>query len=525
MKKINIKKIIKESVEDVMRFQDLSQKDPGVSKQVYQMMQQGMSFDDAVNKLGVSALVSSPGSQPRSAQKVSSKPKQLSPFSNLVKPTSDPLAQQNPELAKKLPKGRTFRPSAPSPSLPNSGPVQTNPELKSNLDAGSQEAQPNSRMFALRQRHKKFQNSPQYQQWFKNQPQDMQQQISQQGQRTMKQENLQKAVSKALVKEQKIRKSKGVIKEELRKQLKVKMLAESYLNEMNGLSSVWQGMKSAGNAFADKLGLGGMTKQAGMSDAEKAHQEKVKKIQDYINSAIKKAEQARQKFNGQILKNQQMLEDYYKSVMAANQVYGQFVGTLGAAGQEPNRRIDELVNNLRNDLMSEIDQIKTMFDNWNLGDVDKSLDKMHKNYKAEREEERSRSSAPLAKPGRPYRAGPLGPTGEEQIKAKAEYSKSPQGTLRRLKGNAEPKPDEKKLPTRVADVGGKFVPGDVHKRVSDTDSEYKATDKKLIQMLMQATDPEERKRLAQRLVRHRNEMKKMGVNKKSTPKKKAKSKK
>lgn len=324
----------------------------------------------------------------------------------------------------------------------------------------------------------------------------------------IKRANMKEAVSKAVLSERRRREAKSLLRENIQIQLETKMAAEICLLEMNGLSSVWQGVKDAARNFGDRYGF--QAQKVGQSDAERAHQEKTKKINDFIMKHVKKAQQARQKFNSQILKNKQIVEEYHEAVMQANAVYGQYVGALGSSGMEANRLVDELVNNLRNDLMSEIDAIKTMFANWNLGDVDDSLDKMHKQYKDEREEERSRSSAPIA-PRSDRAFGDPTRNARKDVAAKKH---------RILRGKSDVAPDEPKKLPRVADVGGKFVPGDSYDRVKASDSAMKAKDKEIIKRMMAAKDPEERKRLAQMLVRHRKQMKDMGVNKKSKSKQK-----
>lgn len=143
---------------------------------------------------------------------------------------------------------------------------------------------------------------------------------------------------------------KETFKQEIIGQVKNHRLVESLLNE-GPMGNVWQGIKQAGTGFADK-----MKQKMGMNLPD-SPEDQAKAYSTELIKFIKKANQTRQQFKSQILKNAEIINTYHDAVAAAWETFSNVGGSLGAASGHLQQQVEELVSNLKYDLESEREQI------------------------------------------------------------------------------------------------------------------------------------------------------------------------
>lgn len=163
----------------------------------------------------------------------------------------------------------------------------------------------------------------------------------------MKQMNLNESQVRVIAKQamllaEKKKYAKMVLREALMEQKHSKRLIENLLME-GPLSNVWGGIKSAIGGAASAWG--GAKDVARDSGAQKAQTEMIK--------AVKQAQSLRQKFNNQILKNAEIINQYHDAVVNALAMYQQIGGGLGPAAQKVGEEVNQLIGNLYRDLDSE----------------------------------------------------------------------------------------------------------------------------------------------------------------------------
>lgn len=195
---------------------------------------------------------------------------------------------------------------------------------------------------------------------------------------------LKEAAHNIILAEQKKRILKKVLKEQLSEQISVGNHAIHLLNE-GPLSNVWGSIKSAGSA----VGLPGM-KNLGQDAAKNDQAQRVKDAINGLTKIISKAHQQRQKWNGQMLKSAEMMSQYHDAVVQAYELYKQHSAMLGPAGEQVSNQINGIIDDLQNDLMSEVSQIQAMIKS--LGKKDVSLDQMLKTHQQDAEMKREREA-------------------------------------------------------------------------------------------------------------------------------------
>jgi hypothetical protein len=203
---------------------------------------------------------------------------------------------------------------------------------------------------------------------------------------------LKEAIQRSLIKEIRVSRAKKVLKEQLTIQVNARNTAKALLSE-GPLSNVWQGIKDAGSSmFGTKPKVGGKAFMGqASSDAMRTNAaQQTKEIVSVITKAISKVHSQKQKWNSQILKNNELINHYHDAVVQAYELYAQYGESLGPAGAEVNRQINELIENLKSDLMSEVTQIETMIQSLTKKDV--SIDELLKTHKQDAEERRERQA-------------------------------------------------------------------------------------------------------------------------------------
>lgn len=145
-----------------------------------------------------------------------------------------------------------------------------------------------------------------------------------------------------------------VLKENLKEQVKVKMLSEHYLNE-GPLSNAWENIKSAGSSMMNRLTGGDKPDPTAGAGVD----EQTKKVAQELSKLVGKVNQTRQKFNASILKNSEAVSHYHDLVLSLWQMYNQNAQMLGPHGQQISRQVNDAVGNFQYDLNSEKEQIDT----------------------------------------------------------------------------------------------------------------------------------------------------------------------
>lgn len=196
---------------------------------------------------------------------------------------------------------------------------------------------------------------------------------------------LKEAVRATIISEMRRQAAKRILTEEIRAQAILHETAVYLLTE-GPLSNVWQGIKSAGSSALGAMGYKGAAQNAAKTD----QQQRAREVVNSLTKTISKVHQQRQKWNSQILKSAEMMSQYHDAVVGAYELYKKYQGFLGPAGNEVNRQINELVDALQKDLMSEVSQIQAMLKS--LGKKDVSLDDMLKQHQSDAEEMREREA-------------------------------------------------------------------------------------------------------------------------------------
>lgn len=141
--------------------------------------------------------------------------------------------------------------------------------------------------------------------------------------------------------------AKKVIKENIKQQKRVSRLIETILEQEQG--GIWSGIKGAIGSAAQAFGIGQSTaKDTGMQQA-----------QTELIKGIKQAQSVRQKFNSQIMKNAELVNQYHDSVMGVLQVFQQVGQALGPNAQKIGEEINQLLGQFYRDLESEKQGIET----------------------------------------------------------------------------------------------------------------------------------------------------------------------
>lgn len=142
-----------------------------------------------------------------------------------------------------------------------------------------------------------------------------------------------------------------VIKQNMREQKNVSRLIETIL-EQGENTGVWGGIKNAIGSAANAFGIGQSTaKDTGMQQA-----------QTELVKGIKQAQSIRQKFNSQIMKNAELVNQYHDSVMGVLQIFQQVGQALGPNAQKIGEEINQLLGQFHRDLESEKQGIETYLD-------------------------------------------------------------------------------------------------------------------------------------------------------------------
>lgn len=142
--------------------------------------------------------------------------------------------------------------------------------------------------------------------------------------------------------------AKAVIKEHVKEQRRVSRLIESIIKEQEN-AGIWGGIKNAIGSAAQAFGIGQSTaKDTGMQQA-----------QNELVKGIKQAQSVRQKFNSQIMKNAELVNQYHDSVMGVLQVFQQVGQALGPNAQKIGEEINQLLGQFHRDLESEKQGIDT----------------------------------------------------------------------------------------------------------------------------------------------------------------------
>lgn len=292
---------------------------------------------------------------------------------------------------------------------------------------------------------------------------------------------MQKKIKNILLYEVRRAKTKRILKEQIREQKKVQELAMYYLLEGPG-TSVWQKIKDAGSSFMGGM-MGKSAPQAQRAGATQVDDRRKQVIQA-IEKAIKDAEAQSRKFKSEILKSVQLMSDYHDAVMNAYSVYSRFANSLGPAGMQLNRQINDMLEALEDDLMSEVSQIEAMFKAAKKKDV--SLDDMLKKHKTRMGEKREKEADASARMASSY-----GVT-DEKMPSKMRLpkvdvpfrGKDPDETdasLERIKGK-----DQDTLKH-------------YEDQLKDVQDAFEQTSKDLFKRLMKTKDPEEKKGITRQM--------------------------
>lgn len=305
---------------------------------------------------------------------------------------------------------------------------------------------------------------------------------------------LKEFAQKFIMQENEKRISKRILKEEIKGQVDARNLAISLLSE-GPLSNVWQGIKSAGSsalgALGQKSGAMGMAKDAAQTD----QQQKVKEVVNGLTKTISKVHQQRQKWNSQILKSAEMMNQYHDSVVKAYELYKRYQGVLGPAGNEVNRQINELIDALQNDLMSEVSQIQAMLKS--LGKKEFSIDDMLKQHQSDAEEMREREAD----------LNPVGVTSYQRVMPSIRGgAPPPREKMRRLRPETTPKEEapkskkeEDKERTQRVQAGDKKAFSSFQDEMKEIEKSYKELTDDLAKRALKTSDKEERKAIIRQM--------------------------
>lgn len=442
-------------------------------------------------KIDVSRLRS--GSKPKIPQ---AQP-QLPPVSTLQPGELVPQAPGLPEPS--------AHPAGTQPTIPATRPGETaGAAVEEEAAKRAQQARgESSRERYLKGHHMKYKDNPQYQAWFKQQPQEFQDKmntlVSQQErseqstvapprrrkkqmaeQKIKNKTQLKRAVRNAVIREHNKKLVKKVLQKQIQEQVFVKKTAEKLLQE-----GIWDRIKAAGSAVGEKMGLGGQSDVMGQGDMAQRREQQIKKVTTAIDQALKKAGQQRQKFNSQVLKSAEMMNAYHTSVMRAFELYKRFEDILGPAGMQVNRQINDVLEALEEDLMSEISQIEAMLKS--VGEKDQSIDSRLKTHKEKAEEKREKEAEASAR-----MRSDTGMTGEK-MPMKMKMAKAPH--KKAVGGEKEDSTPEQRV--KAVDTASKKKMEDDLKEIQDTFDEFS---KDLTKRILKAKGKEEKSNLMRQLM-------------------------
>lgn len=501
MKK-SLKGLLKESVEDVQKLQKISAKDPGLSAEIYGNMQKGMDFLSAAKQsymqrrasgqdismlapLFIPSTPSTPSTQPVPDPGAPAKKPDMEAMRQRLgkKSSKQPPKAPNKDFRKELQTRKTKAVSPGSPvQMPNLPPPRTlDPQHQVSLDVTAQQLQNSEQSDPFSQRLQKKRNRDAQALAPTQQIPVLQRNMQQMEHRVIRnKKQLREATYRAYVKETNSRKTKRVIKEHLTIQL------EACDTALVLLEGVWDAIKSKIGLGADVAGKVGGAYQGLSGDAvATARDQKVAKIIAAVEKEIKAATSERQKFNSQILKSAQMMNAYNDSVMKAFSIYKRFEDVLGPAGMQVNRQINNVLEALEEDLMSEVSQIQAMLSR--IGKKDQSLDDRMKTHKEKAEMKREKE------------ADIAGPKMSSFRRAGATAGADPKDRARDLRGKAEAKPE---IPTS---------PKEQTQRVKQTDDEARKEAQRLTTAILKSQDKAERSKLTQELYNQVKKMKGLGM--------------
>lgn len=193
---------------------------------------------------------------------------------------------------------------------------------------------------------------PQQQSPLKSRLQKMKQKVRREDFQTMtrRQKQLKEAIKAGIILSQKRALMKETVKEVVLEQKQARDRIEYLLEGPGGLSNAWQGIKGEIKGAGQKLGIGSQgTGEMAQDVAQQAGKE--------LTQALKRVEQAKGKFQQQILKNAEVINQYHDAVLAAYQVYQQVGKQLGPASQQMGDSVMNAIEEMKSSLESEKSQI------------------------------------------------------------------------------------------------------------------------------------------------------------------------
>lgn len=302
---------------------------------------------------------------------------------------------------------------------------------------------------------------------------------------------LKEAVRNIVIQEQKRKSGIKILKEELKCQLKIRNRAKYLLSE-GPMSNVWQKLKTAGSAVGNKIA--GFGQDLSADSGQNAISDQQRQVMQGITKAVSKAHQQRQKFNSQVLKSAEVMNQYHEAVLRAFELYKQYGNMLGIAGQQVNRQINDLIEALQEDLMSEVSQIEAMIKS--LGKKDNSIDSMLKTHK-EKSAEKAEAEADLnpASVSRARHDLMMGPKGE---KLPAKFT-----SMGNVRPQSTPKSENPKKVKKDTDadslerikLGDQSVFKDYEEKKKEMDDIYDEMMKDLTGRIYKSKDKEEKRNL------------------------------
>lgn len=184
---------------------------------------------------------------------------------------------------------------------------------------------------------------------------------------TLTEAQLKETIKRAVLIHEKKRVVQKIVTEQIREQMHVAKLCESLLKE-GPLTGVWQGLKQGAGALGKgvKQAFGGagqaFAQGQAQAQAQQQMQQAVQAAQKQLQAAQKAVAQAKQKYNQELLKNAEVLNQYHDAVVNLYQTFQGVKDQLGPAAQQMEQDVMGALGQLQNDLRSEQSQIAAFMD-------------------------------------------------------------------------------------------------------------------------------------------------------------------
>lgn len=234
----------------------------------------------------------------------------------------------------------------------------------------------------------------------------------------MKKANLKESVKRAILIHKQRSYLQEVVRQTLAEQVRVRNQAHYLLTE-GPMGGIWQGIKGAiqgagaGRRGTDQTAFQGATQGFAQGKAQS-------QAASELSKAMKQVSSHKQKFNSQILKNVEVMNQYHDAVVQALQIYKQVQPALGPHAEKMGQEIAQMLGQLHYDLESEKEQLDQF-----LGDLKKNAPEAEKSAKDVRKQS---AVAPEMGPGATSVAQP-GDEGYVEFPGRRGGTQTPQGPL------------------------------------------------------------------------------------------------